>query len=76
MQASRRTISPESGVKQCSYVLSATSAFSTDDLLMRTRVQVMSKEAQGRKCFGPIAHTCSCWVGAGEHAWPQPELTN
>lgn len=57
MQTSGRT-SPESGVKQCSYVLSATSAFSFDDMLMRISVQVTMRRFTGKKCFEPIAHTC------------------
>lgn len=52
MQASGRTTSPESGVKQCSYVLSATSAFSTDDMLMRTRVQVIARRPKVENALG------------------------
>ena len=40
-------------------VLSATSAFSTDLMLMRTRVEVTARRPTGGKCFGPMAHTCS-----------------
>lgn len=52
MQASGKTTSPESGVKQCSHVLSATSAFSTDDMLMRTRVQVIARRPKVENALG------------------------
>lgn len=62
MQTSGRT-SLGSGVKQRADVQPTSS---TDDLLLRTRVQV----TEGRP-------TCLlCWTGAGKHGWPQPGLTN
>lgn len=60
---------------QYSYVLSAASASSTDDILMRTRVEVIARRSTSEKYLAPVAHTCS--VGdAGKRAWPQPEPTS
>ena len=37
----------------------ATSAFATDDMLMKTGVKVTARRPAGRKYFGVMAHTCS-----------------
>lgn len=60
---------------QYSYVLTAASASSTDDILMRPRVEVIARRSTGGKYLALVAHTCS--VGdSGKSAWPQPEPTS
>ena len=52
------------GQRQLSYELYsvhvfATSAFATDDMLMRTGVKVTARRPTGGKSSGVMAHTCS-----------------
>lgn len=41
---------------QYSYVLSAILAFSTDDMLVRTKVKILPRRPTTGKCFGLVAH--------------------
>ena len=43
----------------CSVHVLVTSAFATDDMLMRTGVKVIARRPTGRRCFGVLTHTCS-----------------